>query len=102
MRQALEDADRRYADLEEQYGEMRSKYDSRGPRDEDLQRMRQVSAPCQGMNLTEKGIRDHSQKLTVVGCCDLKGLTDGSVAPSSPLIAHRFFLLLCSAHDGPC
>jgi len=42
MRQALEETDRRYADLEEQYREVKARYDARGPRDEDIDRIRQV------------------------------------------------------------
>ena len=43
LREAMEDSERRYADLEDQYREIKAKYDGRGPRDEDIERIRQVS-----------------------------------------------------------
>ena len=42
MRQALEEAGMRYAELEGRYAEVRAKYDARAPRDEDMARIRQV------------------------------------------------------------
>ena len=42
MRQSLEAADERYAELEQAYSEVKAKYDARAPRDEDMERIRQV------------------------------------------------------------